>query len=877
MPPKPTKNVSDWHQCVKCNCILHVKELSKHKLECETGKQLSHGHILDGLLHGQPRPVPDDKKIAIANASGVKVILLHPAAMQMCGLTVGGLCVVNSLAARISWPCGSIASTSVALREKDLNEFGLSGLVQVHKLLPERVELAGHLELTAVDRSPLFSDEKFVQYVSSFLGGQYVCVGAEVCVQYFGQTFTLTVSFASKNGEKRTIFTIHPAKHSRNNVVENLANLSLNDSVCNESSSSLSIETSGSVSMTCSTPKSTKSITSESSVTSSPSIRDSSLLSTPKSDISVDREHFQTPKLDKKTSNSLTKHHSKTFYKVTDQTKVIISTSKDGDANNEIEQKGLSVSYLNIGGMEKQISMLREMIETPLKSPHLFQSYGLPPPKGVLLFGPSGCGKSLLVQAVTTETNINVVSISGPEVWSKFYGETETKLKNLFQTAVERAPSLIVLEDVEVLCPRRDSTNSEVEKRVVASLLTLMDGISQSLGKFVLVLGTTSKPDQIDPALRRPGRFDREIEIGVPTAAERRQILTCLLSRLQHTLTSSDMFNVADSAHGYVGADLAALCKEASLHCMQRACPSTNTYVKISLDDMRYAMTVVQPSAMREVQLEVPKVLWSDIGGQDQVKLKLKQAVEWPLKHPEAFIRMGIAPPRGILMYGPPGCSKTMIAKALATESGLNFLAVKGPELFSKWVGESERAVREVFRKARAAAPSIVFFDEIDALAIERGSSSGSSNVADRVLAQLLTEIDGVEGLRDVTIVAATNRPDMIDKALMRPGRFDRVLYVPLPDLATRHQIFMIHLRKMPVGEAVTPESLAERTQGYSGAEIASVCHEAAMFALQEDIGSQSVEERHFLSALETVTPRIGQDTIKFYEEYQQKSGLHSV
>ncbi|WAQ99684.1 AFG2H-like protein [Mya arenaria] len=802
MPPKPTKNVSDWHQCVKCNCILHVKELSKHKLECETGKQLSHGHILDGLLHGQPRPVPDDKKIAIANASGVKVILLHPAAMQMCGLTVGGLCVVNSLAARISWPCGSIASTSVALREKDLNEFGLSGLVQVHKLLPERVELAGHLELTAVDRSPLFSDEKFVQYVSSFL-----------------------VSFASKNGEKRTIFTIHPAKHSRNNVVENLANLSLNDSVCNESSSSLSIETSGSVSMTCSTPKSTKSITSESSVTSSPSIRDSSLLSTPKSDISVDREHFQTPKLDKKTSNSLTKHHSKTFYKVTDQTKVIISTSKDGDANNEIEQKGLSVSYLNIGGMEKQISMLREMIETPLKSPHLFQSYGLPPPKGVLLFGPSGCGKSLLVQAVTTETNINVVSISGPEVWSKFYGETETKLKNLFQTAVERAPSLIVLEDVEVLCPRRDSTNSEVEKR--------------SLGKFVLVLGTTSKPDQIDPALRRPGRFDREIEIGVPTAAERRQILTCLLSRLQHTLTSSDMFNVADSAHGYVGADLAALCKEASLHCMQRACPSTNTYVKISLDDMRYAMTVVQPSAMREVQLEVPKVLWSDIGGQDQVKLKLKQAVEWPLKHPEAFIRMGIAPPRGILMYGPPGCSKTMIAKALATESGLNFLAVKGPELFSKWVGESERAVREVFRKARAAAPSIV--------------SSGSSNVADRVLAQLLTEIDGVEGLRDVTIVAATNRPDMIDK------------------------IFMIHLRKMPVGEAVTPESLAERTQGYSGAEIASVCHEAAMFALQEDIGSQSVEERHFLSALETVTPRIGQDTIKFYEEYQQKSGLHSV
>lgn len=338
-----------------------------------------------------------------------------------------------------------------------------------------------------------------------------------------------------------------------------------------------------------------------------------------------------------------------------------------------------------------------------------------------------------------------------------------------------------------------------------------------------------------------------------------------------------DRKQIADTTHGYVGADILCLCQQANINAIKREIEDVGKGTKIKLCDVTAAMTTIQPSAMREIQLEIPKVHWSDIGGQEEVKLKLKQAVEWPLRHPEAFSRMGIAPPRGILMYGPPGCSKTMIAKALATESGLNFLAVKGPELFSKWVGESERAVREVFRKARAAAPSIVFFDEIDALAIERGSSSGSSSVGDRVLAQLLTEIDGVQSLRDVTVVAATNRPDMIDKALMRPGRLDRILYVPLPDLPTRRQIFTIHLNRMPTGSTVDVDKLVTATDKYSGAEVSAVCHEAAMFALQEDILSKKVEQRHFDKALTVVSPRISDQLIQFYQNYHLTSGLQTV
>ncbi|KFP83818.1 Spermatogenesis-associated protein 5, partial [Acanthisitta chloris] len=487
------------------------------------------------------------------------------------------------------------------------------------------------------------------------------------------------------------------------------------------------------------------------------------------------------------------------------------------------------VTYDMIGGLSSQLRTIRETVELPLKQPELFKSYGIPPPRGVLLYGPPGTGKTMIAKAIANEVGAHVTVINGPEVISKFYGESESRLRQIFAEASLRRPSIIFIDELDALCPKREGAQNEVEKRVVASLLTLMDGIGSegSEGQLV-VLGATNRPQALDAALRRPGRFDREIEIGIPNAQDRLDILQKLLKKVPHYLTAAELAQLADSAHGYVGADLAALCKEAGLYALRRALGKRPNLldtevagsVMIAFNDFLQGMNDVRPSAMREVAIDVPKVSWSDIGGLEDVKLKLKQAVEWPLKHPESFIRMGIQPPKGVLLYGPPGCSKTMIAKALAHESGLNFLAVKGPELMNKYVGESERAVREIFRKARAVSPSILFFDEIDALAVERGNSSGAGNVADRVLAQLLTEMDGIEQLKDVTILAATNRPDMIDKALLRPGRIDRIIYVPLPDAATRGEIFRLHFQSMPVSDEVCLAELIEHTEKYSGAEV---------------------------------------------------------
>ncbi|CAE1276203.1 AFG2 [Acanthosepion pharaonis] len=506
----------------------------------------------------------------------------------------------------------------------------------------------------------------------------------------------------------------------------------------------------------------------------------------------------------------------------------------------------------------------------------IFASYGLTFPKGILLYGPSGCGKTFLINAVANEMNCFVTKVAAPSIWSKFYGETESHLRDIFKTAQERSPSLIIMDDVDALCPNRQNSNNELEKRVVTTLLTLMDGLCNDLfEKMILVVAATNKPDMVDPALRRPGRFDREIEIGVPTSEDRCDILKKLLQNIPNTVLPEELKRIADAAHGFVGADLLAVCKEANLQAIKT---QSKSQIMVTDNHLTYGLNMVQPSAMRQVQLEVPQVRWCDIGGQEEVKQKLKQAIEWPLKHPEIFVRMGIQPPKGILLYGPPGCSKTMIAKALATESGLNFIAIKGPELFNKWVGESEKAVREVFRKARAAAPAVVFFDEIDALAVERGSSSaGSSNVEDRVLAQLLTELDGVEKLQYVTVVAATNRPDMIDKALLRPGRIDRIMYVPLPDRITREEIFHIHLKKMPIADDINIKNLAEMTESYSGAEVSAICQEAAMFAMQEDINIDQIQQRHFQKSLEVVKPRITDALLQFYANYEQKSSLHPV
>nr|XP_042715995.1 ATPase family protein 2 homolog isoform X1 [Chrysemys picta bellii] len=594
-----------------------------------------------------------------------------------------------------------------------------------------------------------------------------------------------------------------------------------------------------------------------------------------------------------RTGNTGAKCNLDTFYFISSKTRVNFVENRI-IATEEHDSKSI-LTYDMIGGLSSQLQTIRETIELPLKQPELFKCYGIPPPRGVLLYGPPGTGKTMIARAVANEVGAHVSIINGPEIISKFYGETESRLRQIFAEASQRyihfrsffiRPSIIFIDELDALCPKREGAQNEVEKRVVASLLTLMDGIGSEDGAGqLLVLGATNRPHALDAALRRPGRFDKEIEIGVPNAQDRFDILRKLLNKVPHLLTTTELVQLADSAHGYVGADLAALCKEAGLCALRRALGEQANLldsevagsVMITLNDFLQGMNDVRPSAMREVAIDVPKVLWSDIGGLETVKLKLKQAVEWPLKHPESFIRMGIQPPKGVLLYGPPGCSKTMIAKALANESGLNFLAVKGPELMNKYVGESERAVREIFRKARAVSPSILFFDEIDALAVERGRSSGAGNVADRVLAQLLTEMDGIEQLKDVTILAATNRPDMIDKALMRPGRIDRIIYVPLPDAKTRREIFKLQFRSMPISDEVCLEELVLQTQKYSGAEITAVCREAALLALQEDIQAKCIMGRHFQHALSIVTPRIPESLRQFYEDYQRQSGLHTL
>ncbi|XP_027629482.1 ATPase family protein 2 homolog [Tupaia chinensis] len=605
------------------------------------------------------------------------------------------------------------------------------------------------------------------------------------------------------------------------------------------------------------------------------------------------------------------KCNSDTFYFLSSTTRVNFIKSQ---TNSKEQDSQFKVTYDMIGGLSSQLKAIRELIELPLKQPELFKSYGIPAPRGVLLYGPPGTGKTMIAKAVANEVGAYVSVINGPEIISKFYGETEARLRQIFAEALLRHPSIIFIDELDALCPKREGAQNEVEKRVVASLLTLMDGIgSEGSEGQVVVLGATNRPHALDAALRRPGRFDKEIEIGVPNAQDRLDILQKLLRRVPHLLTQSELLQLANSAHGYVGADLKALCNEAGLCALRRVLkkqphlPDSKvaSLVKITLKDFLQGMNDIRPSAMREVAIDVPNVSWSDIGGLENIKLKLKQAVEWPLKHPESFIRMGIQPPKGVLLYGPPGCSKTMIAKALANESGLNFLAVKGPELMNKYVGESERAVREIFRKARAVAPSIIFFDELDALAVERGSSSGAGNVADRVLAQLLTEMDGIEQLKDVTILAATNRPDRIDKfqevmgdaicmirlecarvlelkglgseALMRPGRIDRIIYVPLPDAATRREIFNLQFHGMPISKEVDLDELIVQTDTYSGAEIIAVCREAALLSLEEDIQAKCIMKRHFTQALSAVTPRIPESLRRFYEEYQEKSGLHTL
>ncbi|ETP48547.1 hypothetical protein F442_05735 [Phytophthora nicotianae P10297] len=552
-----------------------------------------------------------------------------------------------------------------------------------------------------------------------------------------------------------------------------------------------------------------------------------------------------------------------------------VAVEKDKISTINVKQDG----FASIGGLQEELKAIREVVEQPLTNPETFERFGLPAPKGVLLFGPPGTGKTLIARALARELNARVFTINGPEVVSKFVGESEANLRAVFAQAAREAPSLVFIDELDAICPKRDSRVGDMERRLVATLLTLMDGLSGS--RQVVVLAASNRPNALDPAVRRPGRFDREVEIGIPRANDRLAILRVALRRLPHKLTNSELQELSSSAHGYVGADLSALCKEAALLALHRAFASntqstgavlgdTNSLppFEVTLSDLKLAMRGIRPSALREISVDVPRVLWIDIGGQDALKQALREAVEWPLQHPEAFTRMGIRPPKGVLLYGPPGCSKTLAAKALATESGMNFIAIKGPELFSKWVGESEQQVREVFRKARGASPTVVFFDEIDALASTRGTG-GSSGASDRVLSQLLTELDGLEPLKRVLVVAATNRPDLLDPALMRPGRIDRALYVSPPDVPAREQILQIHTRKTPLASDVSLAELAIATARFSGAELQALCREAALHAVEEDRAAVNVAKRHFVRALAVVTPQIDDRMLAFFERFR--------
>jgi transitional endoplasmic reticulum ATPase len=560
--------------------------------------------------------------------------------------------------------------------------------------------------------------------------------------------------------------------------------------------------------------------------------------------------------------------------KVTSETRLTILNEPAPEA------KGLPrTTYEDIGGLHEEIQRVREMVELPLRHPELFQRLGIEPPKGVLLHGPPGCGKTLLARAVANESEANFYSINGPEIMSKFYGESEARLREIFQQAQQNAPSIIFVDELDAIAPKREEVTGEVERRVVAQLLALMDGLS-GRGN-VIVIGATNRPGALDQALRRPGRFDREIEISVPDKKGRYEVIQ-IHTRGMPLAQDVDLKKLSEMTHGYTGADLSALSRETAMKALRRYLPQINLEeerippevlekMEVTMDDFVNAYKEVTPTAMREVYIEVATVHWSDIGGLDAVKQHLKEAVEWPMKQPEIFKRMGIKPPKGILMYGPPGCGKTLLARAVATESEANFISIKGPEVFSKWVGESEKAIREVFRKARMAAPAVIFFDEMDSLVPLRGAGGSDSGVSERVISQLLTEMDGIVSLQDITVVAATNRPNLIDPAVLRPGRFDRLIYVPEPDEKSRLQILQLYTASMPLAKDVNLEQIALSTKYYSGADLENICREAAIHALRRDVNASEVTMKDFQDAIKEVGPSISPDMEKWYKNFMQQ------
>jgi transitional endoplasmic reticulum ATPase len=559
---------------------------------------------------------------------------------------------------------------------------------------------------------------------------------------------------------------------------------------------------------------------------------------------------------------------------ITESTEILLNPK----AVEIIEERVPDVTYEDIGGLDEEIKKIREMVELPLKHPEVFTRLGIEPPKGVLLYGPPGTGKTLLAKAVANESEANFILLNGPEIMSKFYGESEKKVRDIFEQAEKNAPSIIFIDEIDALAPKREESFGEVERRVVSQLLTMMDGL-KNRGRIV-VIGATNRPNAIDEALRRPGRFDREISISVPDKAGRLAVLK-IHTRNMPLTKDVILQDLAAITHGYVGADVSALCKEAAMSSLRRVLPDLKlkedeplsqeflSKLQVTSKDFREALKLVKPSAMREVLVESPNVKWDQVGGLETAKQELKEAVEWPIKFPNSFKNMGIRPPKGILIYGPPGTGKTLLAKAVATESEANFIQIKGPSLLSMWVGKSEEGVRKIFERARQVAPCIVFFDEIDSLAGRRGRDLGSSGVTERVLNQILAEMDGIEELNEIVVIGATNRPDMLDPAILRPGRFDRLIKVMPPTKEGRQSIFKVHTKNMPLNKDISLPLLAERTEGYTGADIEAVCREAAMLALREDLNSKEVKRKHFDMAMKKFGPSVTVDDVKRYNEIE--------
>ena len=584
---------------------------------------------------------------------------------------------------------------------------------------------------------------------------------------------------------------------------------------------------------------------------------------------------------------------------VTDSTEVTLSQqpAEDIQAGGSEGSNTPAVTYEDIGGLESELEQVREMIELPMRHPELFQRLGIEPPKGVLLHGPPGTGKTLIAKAVANEIDASFHTISGPEIMSKYYGESEEQLREIFEEAEEEAPSIVFVDEIDSIAPKRGEAGGDVERRVVAQLLSLMDGLDER-GE-VVVIGATNRVDALDPALRRGGRFDREIEVGVPDREGRKEILQ-VHTRNMPLSESVDLDAYADNTHGFVGADIESLAKEAAMNALRRIRPELDLEadevdadvlesLSVTETDFKEAIRGIEPSALREVFVEVPDVTWGDVGGLTDTKERLRETIQWPLDYPDVFEEMDIQSAKGVLMYGPPGTGNTMLAKAVANESESNFISVKGPELLDKYVGESEKGVRDIFKKARENAPTVVFFDEIDSIATERGGTTGDSGVSERVVSQLLTELDGLESLEDVVVIATTNRPDLIDAALLRPGRLDRHVHVPVPTETAREAIFEVHTEEKPLADSVSLSRLASRTEGYVGADIEAVCREASMAASREFINSVSPEEvkesvgnirvtmGHFEDALDEVGPSVTQETREQYEQIEQRFETSSV